>query len=101
MKAKTPDDKIMNNEVLENKLFELRGELSEGIFCKNMTEVETKFNVGKQLLDYPELVPFISAEAHYYVKLAEYDDIEQALTKLGLDKIGKKISWSKIKRKLK
>jgi hypothetical protein len=100
MKAKTLDGKIMHNEVLENKFFEIMGELGEGIFAKNMTELETKFNVGKHLLEYPELVPYVSAEAHYYVKFAKYDDIEQALTKLGLDKIGKKVSWAKIKKLL-
>ncbi len=80
------------------ELEELKAELIEGIYHKNMIEIETKFSIGKQLRECPELVSHVSKEDHYYVEFARYPSIDEALEDLGLTT--KLVSWAKIKRRL-
>ncbi len=78
-------------------LEEIKAELVELILWKNLLEISCKYNVGKKLLDYPELAPMINNEGHYYLLFAEqYDDPEEAIKDMG-----KICSWAKIKIKLK
>jgi hypothetical protein len=80
-------------------LDELKAELGERIWEAKMIEIETKHSIGQQLVAYPELVPHINNEAHYYVEFAKrYVSPEHAITALDL---GKGASWYKIKKHLK
>lgn len=97
METKRTISRILSDEELF-AFEEIMAELTEGIYTKNIIEIEMKHSVGRQLLAYPNLVELINKEAHYYVLLAKkYETVEQAIADSNL---GKSVSWAKLKRKL-
>lgn len=84
-------------EEQEYALEEIKAELTELIYWKNLIEIQGKYDVGVKLLAYPELAPLLNNEGHYYLMFAQqYSKPEDAM-----EDMGKICSWAKIKTKLK